>query len=78
MLGVSVDEQPEQYNSFLQNFKVSFPTARDPEMKIASLYGTSKYPETYLIDPDGVVLRKYIGAENWMRPEIVNYLRSLL
>ena len=78
VLGVSVDAQQEQYNSFLESFGVAFPTARDPEMKIASLYGTSKYPETYLIDPEGYVLRKYVGAENWTRPEIVNYLRSLL
>lgn len=78
VLGVSVDAQADQYQSFLDNFGVAFPTARDPEMKIASMYGTSKYPETYLIDPEGYVVRKYVGAENWMRPEIVNYLRSLL
>ncbi len=78
VLAVSVDADEDPYSAFLERFGVSFPTARDPEMKIASLYGTSRYPETYLIDPDGYVLRKYVGAENWMRPEIVNYLRSLL
>ena len=36
------------------------------------------YPETYLINPEGIVIRKYIGPEDWNRPEISNYLRSLL
>ena len=35
-------------------------------------------PETYLIDREGYVLRKYVGAEDWTRPEIINYLSSLL
>ncbi len=78
VLGVSVDENAEAYERFLERFDVSFPTVRDPLMEVASLYGTTKYPETYLIDPEGTVIRKYVGAENWVRPEIVNYLRSLL
>lgn len=78
VLGVSVDSAREPYEDFIEQWNVSFPTVRDPEMAVASRYGTSKYPETYLIDPEGRVKRKYLGAENWMRPEIVNYLRSLL
>jgi peroxiredoxin len=78
VLGISVDENKEAYDRFLENFDVSFPTVRDPEMAVASLYGTTIYPESYLIDRDGQVVRKYIGPENWMNPEIVNYLRSLL
>ena len=78
VLGISVDENKQAYENFLERFNVAFPTVRDPEMAVASRYGTSMYPETYLIDPDGYVLRKYEGPEDWMRPEIVNYLRSLL
>jgi peroxiredoxin len=78
VLGISVDEDKDAYEQFIDRFGVTFPTVRDPEMAVASLYGTSIYPETYLIDREGVVRRKYIGGDNWMRPEIVNYLRSLL
>lgn len=78
VLGISVDENKEAYERFLDRWEVSFPTVRDPEMEVASLYGTNMYPETYLIDPSGNVLRKYAGPEDWMSPEILNYLRSLL
>jgi cytochrome c biogenesis protein CcmG, thiol:disulfide interchange protein DsbE len=78
VLGVSVDENQEAYQRFLTAHNVTFPTARDPEWTAAIRYGTSKIPETYLIDREGTVLRKYVGAENWQRPEILNYLQSLL
>ena len=78
VLGITVDENKAAYEEFLDRWDVSFPTVRDQEMAVASRFGTNMYPETYLIDPDGYVLRKYEGAENWMRPEILNYLRSLL
>jgi len=78
VLGVSVDSESEPYRDFLEQWKVAFPTVRDPSMETPSRYGTSRYPETYLISPEGRVLRKYINAQNWMSPEIVNYLRSLL
>ena len=78
VLGVSVDEDKEEYDRFLSRSRVVFPTVRDPERSASTLYGTVKYPETYLIDREGVVIRKYIGPENWNRSDIVNYLSSLL
>jgi cytochrome c biogenesis protein CcmG/thiol:disulfide interchange protein DsbE len=78
VLGISVDENQGAYEQFLERWDVSFPTVRDAEMEVATLYGTNMYPETYLIDPNGKVLRKYAGPEDWMSPQILNYLRSLL
>lgn len=78
VLAVSIDEDKDQYRDFLANAGVTFPTARDPERDVSARYGSSKYPESYLIDGEGKVLRKYVGAEDWSRPEIVNYLGSLL
>jgi peroxiredoxin len=78
VLGVSVDEQQEEYQRFIERWNVRFPTVRDPEREVSSRYGTAKYPESYLIDRDGTVIRKYIGPEDWNRSEIMNYLSSLL
>jgi hypothetical protein len=36
------------------------------------------YPETYLIDSSGKVVRKYIEPINWMSPETTSYINSLL
>jgi peroxiredoxin len=78
VLGVSVDEDEDLYQRFLEAHRVMFPTVRDPERNVSNRYGTFKYPESYLIDREGMVIRKYVGPENWRRAEIVNHLQSLL
>jgi len=42
-----------------------------------ALYGSFRYPESYVIDKSGVVRRKLIGPQDWTNPEIVEYLRKL-
>lgn len=74
---VSVDEDPEAYRRFLQEHGISFLTVRDPSEASNHLYGTQKFPETYIIDRRGVVRRKFIGPVDWTSPEIMNYLQSL-
>lgn len=78
VLGVSIDEDKQAYDAFLERFGITFPTVRDPLRDVPAEYGTYLYPESYLIDRDGYVVREYPGPENWMRPEVVNYIRSLL
>jgi len=76
VLGVSVDKDPRAYQAFLQKYHPAFLTARDS--KIHEDYGTFMYPETYIIDASGKVLRKFAEPVNWMNPEITQYVNSLL
>ena len=78
VLAISVDTEEDVYKQFLDRFGVTFPTVFDPERTVSSRYGTLKYPESYLINREGAVVQKYVGAEDWESPEILNYLRSLL
>jgi len=83
VLGVSVDHNDGLYRNMLKKFDVSFPTVRDPEEKYSYLYGTYKVPESYIIDKNGKVVKKFIGlpevaSGSWMDPEVVNFVKSLL
>lgn len=77
VVGVSVDVDGDAYHKFLKDYKVDFLTVRDPDQKAARLYGTFKYPETYIIDRQGIVRRKFIGAVDWSQPEIVDFLSKV-
>jgi cytochrome c biogenesis protein CcmG/thiol:disulfide interchange protein DsbE len=77
IVGISVDVDGDAYHKFLKDYKIDFPTVRDPDQKAASLYGTFKWPETYIIDRNGIVRRKFIGAVEWSQPEIVDFLNKL-
>jgi len=77
VLAVSIDEDAAAYRQFITDNHIDLLTVRDAEKKSSKLYGTERYPETYIIDQDGVIRRRFIGAQNWMSPEILNYLRAL-
>jgi len=87
VLGVSVDAEAADYQKFLKDHNVNFLTVRDPGEQnktntgvvapVSSKYGTYRFPETYIIDRNGVVRRKLIGAANFTQPEIMEYLSRL-
>lgn len=77
VLGVSVDKNPKKYKRFLDHFRLTFDTHRDPDATISAEYGTFQYPETFVIK-DGRIMRKYISEQNWMSDEIGQYIQSLL
>ena len=77
VVGVSIDVDQAAYNNFLKQHNVAFLTVRDPDQKSPSLYGTTGWPETFIIDRQGVLRRKFVGPVDWNDPEIVNYLTSL-
>jgi peroxiredoxin len=78
VLGVSEDEDPAAYDKFLQDNHVVFRSYRDPTKKIKDSYGTVMIPETYLIDREGRLARKIVGAQDWQSPEIMGSIDVLL
>jgi cytochrome c biogenesis protein CcmG/thiol:disulfide interchange protein DsbE len=77
VLAISQDEDPAAYRDFLKLYNVDLLTIRDPSARIPALYGTAKIPESYVIDRDGVIRRKFVSAQNWTSPEILDFLTKL-
>ena len=77
VLAVSVDVDESNYRRFLRDHNVNLLSVRDGDQKSNQLYGTFKFPETYIIDRNGVVRRKFIGAVDWTEPDVMEYLGKL-
>lgn len=77
VVGVSTDQDDAVYRKFLVKHNVDLLTVRDADQKVNSLYGTVLIPETYIIDRNGILRRKFIGAQDWTGAEIVDYLKKL-
>ena len=77
VLGVSIDVDGDAYHRFLKLRNVNFLTVRDPDQKVATTYGTAGWPETYVIDRQGVMRRKFIGPIDWTSPEVIDFLSKL-
>jgi thiol-disulfide isomerase/thioredoxin len=78
VLGISVDEDKTAYEKFLVDNHVVFPTYDDATKKSAADYGTSMFPETYLIDREGRLARKIVGPQDWQSPEVMGSIDVLL
>jgi peroxiredoxin len=77
VLAISVDADEGAYRRFLREHNIELLTVRDPSQTVPALYGTRGWPETYIIDRNGVMRRKFIGAVDWTEPEITDFLSKL-
>lgn len=77
ILAVSIDEDPDAYTTFIARRHVDLITVRDPDESAAKLFHTDMWPETYVVDRQGIIRRKFVGPQEWTSPEIVSYIKSL-
>ncbi len=79
LLAVSADEDgAEAVTPFMRRNGLTLPVLLDPNRSIAKLYGTFKYPETYILDRNGIVRYKAIGARDWTAPENIEIIREII
>jgi cytochrome c biogenesis protein CcmG, thiol:disulfide interchange protein DsbE len=78
VLGVSVDDSQELYEEFLARYGLTYPNFRDTTKKIPLMYGTVMYPDTYIIDRKGRLVRKIIGAQDWTSPQMSDSIDHIL
>lgn len=78
LLAVSVDKNADKYRNFLKRFGVNFATAHDPGARISDSYGTYRYPESYVINKDGIVVEKIVGRKNWTDESFIRSIQALL
>lgn len=77
VLAVSTDQNESAYHQFLIQYQIDLLTVRDAAEKSSRLYGTTGQPETFIIDTGGTIRRKFIGAQDWTSPQIIEYFNKL-
>jgi cytochrome c biogenesis protein CcmG, thiol:disulfide interchange protein DsbE len=78
VIGVAFDEDTTAYQTYLQRHPLAFATVLDTTGATHTSFGTSRPPETYILDKHGIIRRKFIGAQDWTSPEIVASLKQLV
>lgn len=64
--------------SYLSEGGYTFPVLLDVRGEVGRKYGVSGYPETFLIDRQGMIVHHHIGYNNWASPESVAAVRGLI
>jgi len=79
MLAVSVDEGgAEAVTPFMHRNGLNVPVLLDPDRSISAQYGTFKFPETYILDREGIVRYKVIGPRDWRDPAALDLIKSII
>jgi thiol-disulfide isomerase/thioredoxin len=83
VLALSVDPSWEKVDRFLasdpdlRGQKPAYRILLDPQKSIPPRFGTFKYPETFLVAPDGALLARFVGPRNWAEPAAFELLEAL-
>ena len=66
---VSIDEgSPQDVRAFGQDLGLSFDMLQDRSTTIQQTYQTTGVPESFLINRDGIIVKRIIGAHDWSSP----------
>jgi cytochrome c biogenesis protein CcmG, thiol:disulfide interchange protein DsbE len=78
VVAVAFDSEPADYRQYVADNNLhNMTVVNDTTDQSNHSFDTTRPPETYIIDTHGVIRRKFIGAQDWTNPEILNYLRNL-
>jgi len=78
LLAVSVGEAPDEVRAFRDRLGLSFPILLDADKTVSHGWQTFRFPESYLIGRDGVVVERYVGPRQWDHEDYVERIGRLL
>lgn len=77
VVGLSVDADGDIAQEFLLKLGITFPSYLDADGALARrVLEIRVYPDTFIISPEGVLLRRIVGERDWDRPELPAILEA--
>ncbi len=77
MLGINLGEDEDAVFEFTAEYPVEFPLLLDEAFKLPDTWPVNVLPTTYVIDTEGMLVYRAIGARGWDAPEVLDRLRDL-
>ncbi len=74
---ISVDESWDEVDAFFQGQPPPFVVLRDPDKLVSAAWGTTMFPESYIVTKDGTVAYKIVGGRDWGAPSARRLLERL-
>lgn len=78
---IAVKDKEVDVRKFLDEKKFSIPEdvfiLLDSTGDVQKMFNTIKVPETYLFSSNFQTLRKFVGPQNWVAPDFIEYFKSI-
>ncbi len=79
IVAVSIDQgDGKDVKEFARQLGVTFPLFLDASGGIQQVYQTTGVPESFLLDKDGTIVKRVIGAYDWSSPASRNLIARFL
>lgn len=78
LVTISVDEASQDVSGLFEtlDYKPTVLVLHDPNGYFSARMGTTRFPETYWVEPTGGVRHKWIGPQNWLSEEVLGTFRT--
>lgn len=74
VVALSVDEDKNKVLEYIEKNNPNFIVAWDLHQNASVLFGIEKYPETFLIAPNGKIVAQFSGSRDWASKDAIEYL----
>jgi thiol-disulfide isomerase/thioredoxin len=78
IVALSVDDNSDVVKEFILLNKPSFSVLWDKHKLSPDKFSIEKYPETFLISPEGILTARFSGARNWGSLTSMNYFLRMM
>ncbi len=78
LYAISVNKNWKEVEDFSKKNPNRLPMYRDPDAATAQRFGTTQYPETYIVNKAGRVIYRFQGGIQWTDPDVRKRFEQLL
>ena len=79
ILAVSIDETGlKAVAPFMEKTRLTFPALIDSKGTIKPVYRITGIPESFIIDKQGVLIKKIVGPVDWASPQVSRFFSNLI
>jgi len=79
ILAVSIDETGlKAVAPFMKKTRLTFPALIDSQGAIKSVYRITAIPESFIVDKQGLLIKKIVGPADWASPQVLGFFSNLI
>jgi peroxiredoxin len=79
ILAVSIDEPGlKAVAPFMKKSNLTFPALIDSEGAIKAVYGITGVPESFIVDQQGIIIKKIVGPVDWASPAVFRFFSEVI